>query len=378
MSTETTTLKTLENLKVDFIAGVLGRGGAERQLYYMAKVLAEVGAKIRILSLTSGEAYQREINELGIPIIYVGRFSSRIIRLCKIIWELKKDPPQIVHSAHFFTNLYAAIAARMVGAQDIGTVRTDLLFEIKDIPLFWRWSLSYPSFLTTNARQVIDKSFYCGLKPASVYLLENTVDTGRFRPAEKKAEIQGGSGSTVRIVCIARLTSEKRVDLFLRVLSEIHQIIPSVRARIIGDGPLRRPLEELSRQLGLGPNLVEFTGIIDDMPSVYQQADLLVLTSVFEGMPNVILEAMACGLPVVATGVGAVPEIVNHGVTGYVVSINDTHKLIRYLLRLVRSSTLRRKMGMKTRAVVEKSFSLESLQQRLLSLYGLVLASKNK
>lgn len=370
------TLKTLEDLRVDFIAGTLAVGGAERQLYYMAKVLSGAGARIRVLSLTSGETYEKDIDKLGVPIIYVGRFPSRIIRLYNIICELKKDPPEIIHSVHFYTNLYAAIAARMVGAKEIGTIRSNLFYEVKGLSFFGKLSLIFPRFLIANSRKAIENASSFGVRAESICLLENIVDTELFQPVYTKTKFSGISESTVRIIYVGRFEKYKRIDIFLQVLSEVYRLNPHTHGMIVGDGPLRKSLEDLSMELHLGPDVVKFTGIVDDMPSAYQQADILVLTSEFEGMPNVVLEAMACGLPVVATDVGAVPDIVSHGITGDIVPVGDTNGLIKYVLGLVQSATLRQDMGSRARTLAEERFSLKTLQQKLFLLYASVLASR--
>lgn len=370
------TLKTLEGLRVDFIVGTLDIGGTERQLYYMAKALSGAGARIRILSLTLGGLYEKRIGELGIPIIYVGMFPSKAVRLYNIICEVKKDRPQIIHSAHFYTNLYVAIAARIVGTKEVGTIRLDLLQKVGYAPFLKRWCLRSPRFLIANSRQAINNAHYFGMRAESIYLFENVVDTELFQPAGDKIKNLGDSNSTTCIICVGRFVEEKRIDLFLHILSAVHQKAPGIRAKIVGNGPLKSWLEDLSRRLCLGPDTVEFTGIVEDMPAIYQQADILVLTSDYEGMPNVVLEAMACGLPVVATSTGAVPDMVEHGVTGYVVPTNDNEGLIQYILALVHNPALRRKMGLQARALVERRFSSKALQKRLLLLYGSVLASK--
>lgn len=298
-----------------------------------------------------------------------------MMRLYDIIRELKKDLPDIIHSAHFYTNLYATISARIVGVKGIGAIRGDLLAELKKPTLFAWLNLMVPGFLIANSRKAIESVARYGLRTKSIYLLENVVDTGLFQPIGNKKQCLRSPNSRVCIICVGRLTKEKRVDIFLRALAGIYQRTPSVRAKIIGGGPLRKSLEDLSRELHLGPDTVEFMGEVEDVASFYQQADILVLTSDFEGMPNVVLEAMAAGLPVVATNAGAVPDIMYNCHTGYILPVGDTDGFIHYILRLVRSSGLRQKMGNTARALVEKCFSLKILQQKLSSLYTSILTS---
>src|SRR5215510_2403397 len=102
----------LPKLNICFVAGTLGQGGAERQLYYMLRELRENGATPRLLSLTRGEFWESRISELGVPITWIGESPSRLKRLSKIIATLRAEPPDVLQSQHFYTNLYVAGAAR--------------------------------------------------------------------------------------------------------------------------------------------------------------------------------------------------------------------------------------------------------------------------
>src|SRR5262245_59851234 len=109
----------LKELRVCILAGTLGRGGAERQRIYMLRALKEAGIKTRVLCLTRGEALEEEILALGISVTWVGRSRWRPIRLCRIIRELLRESADIFQSAHFYTNIYVALAGRLLGIKTI-------------------------------------------------------------------------------------------------------------------------------------------------------------------------------------------------------------------------------------------------------------------
>jgi glycosyltransferase involved in cell wall biosynthesis len=195
--------------------------------------------------------------------------------------------------------------------------------------------------------------------------LENAVDTERFYPPALHTK-----GEVVRILGVGSIKPVKRHDVFLKALAEVKRAAPALawQALLVGEGPLRGDMEVLAADLKLG-NRVIFAGAQDDMPPVYRQADILVHTSDFEGMPNVILEAMACGLPVVATRVGATPDLVVTGKTGYLASPGDVSSLADKILCLAQQPDLRRQMGRAARKRVVDTYSLSALQENLLSLY---------
>ena len=143
-----------------------------------------------------------------------------------------------------------------------------------------------------------------------------------------------------------------------------------VSAIIVGDGPQRAELEAQARDM----KCVEFRGALSDLVPVYQEADVLVLTSDFEGTPNVVMEAMACGLPVVSTAVGGVTEIVRAEETGLLVQAEDESALTKAVLRLVDDASQREAFGAKARETIQRERSLDSLAQHLESLYRHVLA----
>jgi len=149
---------------------------------------------------------------------------------------------------------------------------------------------------------------------------------------------------------------------------------------IVGPGcqneNLRSDLEIQAQSLGLFPEIVQFRGGVSDVRSVYHEAAICVLTSDFEGTPNVLLEAMASGLPVVATNVGGVPEIVQHGQTGFLVEPGDLEGLTWAVAELVKNAGLRPKMGQRARAYVEENHSLHRLPAYLAGLYQQALPAR--
>src|SRR5213593_4389041 len=123
----------LAGMKVSFVAGTLGQGGAERQLFYMVKALVETGARPRVLCLTRGEFWEERITSLGVPVTWVGERPSRLARTRAIVAELKRERPDILQSQHFYTNLYVVAAARVLGVREIGAIRCNAAWEVSDL-----------------------------------------------------------------------------------------------------------------------------------------------------------------------------------------------------------------------------------------------------
>jgi glycosyltransferase involved in cell wall biosynthesis len=354
-------------LKVCFIAGTLAKGGAERQLYYMLRALRQNGGRPRVLCFKKGEYWEDAILELDVPVTCVGR--SRLNRIRQIVRELRENPPDILQSAHFYTNAYTQIVARVLGIQEIGAVRCDLVSEVSsNHPWLRRLSLATLRAVAANSRAAIRSAGQFGLAPGSVSFLPNVVDTTVFQPIAKP------SAPNIRILGAGRFTPQKRFDRFLRVVGRVKRTADcAVTAVIAGDGPLRPDLQRTAVELGFGPKDVQFAGPVEDMRSMYQSADVFLLTSAYEGTPNVVLEAMACALPVVSTRVGDVPDVITNAETGLLADPNDEDRLSDCLERLVHDPALRDRIGRAARQYVHSYHSVANLPGYLDSLYCGVL-----
>jgi glycosyltransferase involved in cell wall biosynthesis len=360
----------LSKLKICFLAGTLGQGGAERQLYYIIRELRNSARQVRVFCLTRGEYWEEKICALGVPVIWVGQSSSRLLRLARICSELLKDPPEIVQSQHFYTNLYVTAAARLLGLREIGAIRNNVWSEVHQNGAFLGpLSLRMPRVIAANSNAAIRTIVAHGIALQRVCLLNNVVDIEQFRPPEERR------ATVFRVLAVGRLCEQKRYDRLLEVIAELRKCSSrAVKTVLVGDGPLRPELERRAGQLRLLPDAVKFHGADDNLLPFYNNADVLLLTSDYEGTPNVVLEAMACGLPVVATRVGGIAEIVQEGVTGLLAQPGSTEELVEALLKIAGNENMRNQFGANARAYTEDHYSPERLADHLRRLYAAALS----
>ncbi len=367
-------MRDLSGLKICFLAGTLEHGGAERQLFYLLRALVARGVAARVLALDQGEFWEAPIRSLGVPVTWVGGRGSRIARLIRIIRELRADPPDLLQSQHFFANAYVGLAARALGITGIGAVRDQGTPELQQDGLCGAWlNLRLPHLIAANSRVAIQNAMARGLPAARLYFLPNVVDTRAFGPVIRLAR------RPVTLLAVGRIVNAKRFDRFITALGRLRSALGlDVRGWIAGpaqDGGLRREWEALASTWGLLPTHLRFLGRVSRMRPLYTRADLCVLTSDFEGTPNVLLEAMASGLPVVATRVGGVPDMVVDGLTGLTVERDDADGLLAALVELVKDDQRRLEMGRRAREQVEANYSLERLPGYLEKLYDLASPS---
>lgn len=362
-------MRNLSNLKLCFLAGTLTPGGAERQVFYILQALCQAGASPRLLSLDRGEFWEERIKALGVPVTWAGDQPSRLRRMLRVLKEVRKDPPHILQSQHFFTNAYVGLTARLFQVSGVGAMRSNGSAEVSGSGPLGGWlNLHCPRLIAANSKVAIRYAMARGVSPSHLYFLPNVVDTEWFKPSNRLPE------EPFTLIAVGRLVRPKRLDRFISILHRLRNNFGlNVRGWIIGSGrqneDLRAELESQASTLGLLPDTVQFRGSVADMRSVYHQAAVCVLTSDVEGTPNVLLEAMASGLPVAATQVGGVSEIVQHGRTGFLADPENWDGLVTALVELVKNSELRMEMGRRARAFVEENHSLQRLPAYLGGLY---------
>ncbi|MFZ5516351.1 MAG: glycosyltransferase family 4 protein [Candidatus Zhuqueibacterota bacterium] len=176
---------------------------------------------------------------------------------------------------------------------------------------------------------------------------------------------------------VARLWKQKSPQDFIRSIPIVVREIPSARFLVIGDGPLQPELAELSRELGVQDN-VSFLGWRTDVQDIVKQLDVMVLTSLWEGLPLTLLEGMALSKPIVATNIKGNNELVVHEITGFLASPRDYQKIGEYTLTLLKNKPLARSMGERAFIRVKEKFDIRNIVEQINSEYLKLLKSKEK
>ena len=216
-----------------------------------------------------------------------------------------------------------------------------------------------------------------GLPRERIRVIHNGVDNSRYRPATTDARIQvrnelGFSPDDVVLIAVASLKPLKQIDVLLRAAARLWHAGVPVRVVVAGDGPDRAALESLGKELGLAGR-VWFAGLRDDVERLLQAADIFVLASRTEAFPNVVLEAMATGLPVVTTDVGSVREMVEEGASAAIVASGDEAALAGAIERLACNPAERARFGERGRQIVDERFRFEAMCAKREELFETLL-----
>jgi glycosyltransferase involved in cell wall biosynthesis len=202
---------------------------------------------------------------------------------------------------------------------------------------------------------------------SDLHLIPNGVDITRFHPCGIDTALAEAEREQV-VVCVANLRYPKGIDVLLQAWHLVHKQGLHARLIIVGTGSLQSQLERMVEALGIADS-VEFTGLQSDIPTQLHRGNVAVLPSRWEGMPNVLLEAMACGLACVATRVSGSEDIIQHGVNGLLVESEDYQGMAQAILILLRDPALVQKYGRAARQTIERHYSFEQVIGRYIELY---------
>jgi glycosyltransferase involved in cell wall biosynthesis len=350
-----------------YLVGQLRAGGLERQLYYLLRSIdrKQYTPALAVWSFRGDEFYLDQLRDLDIAVHFLSPGTSRPSKLRWFRSLAKQLNPEVIHSYSLHTNIAAWYAAAGTGAVAIGSVRSDFTRAVTEVGfILGRLCARWPRVQIFNNLTAAHaaRSSYSPFTPQRVFVIRNSTDLERFT----NTPLPDANPAT--LVAIGSLTRVKRWDRLISAAGELKKRHIPFRLRMVGDGPLRAPLEQHAHELGIDDR-VEFVGQQNDVPALLADALLLVHTSQSEGCPNVIMEAMACGRPVVATDAGDIPSLVDDGKTGFVVAQDDADALAGRIGALINDRVLCERMSVAARLKAEKEFSLKRLLGETFAAY---------
>ena len=207
-----------------------------------------------------------------------------------------------------------------------------------------------------------------GRSPDELHVVYNGTDTARYFPATEARTDQ-----TVRVLCVARLIARKRIDLLIEATGRLVAAGHKLETRIVGGGELTAELQSMIDLGGLAA-CVELMGEQEEIPGLLRDSDIFVLPSDDEGLPCSIIEAMACGLPIIASDVGGVNELVKPGENGFLFAAGEIDELVAVLTELLNNNQ-RGGFGLSSRRMVEQEFATNVMVRHYLDLYVLKKAA---
>jgi glycosyltransferase involved in cell wall biosynthesis len=214
-----------------------------------------------------------------------------------------------------------------------------------------------------------------GFEQLEIERIPNGVDVVRFHPAPTGTAAEEQE-KNLRVICVSKLRHEKGIDVLLQAWHLVQKQKPEARLIIVGNGPSEAQLKRLASELKILES-VEFAGLQSDIPALLHRANIGILPSRWEGMPNALLEYMASGLACIATRVSGSEDLIQPGTNGLLIESEDYQEMSRALLTLLGNTDLIQNYGATARQTVEQAYTIEYVTKRYLEVYQRLAARFN-
>ena len=369
-------------MRLTLIISSLSCGGAERVMSIMANYWVAKGWKITLLVIYGHEVtpfYSLDSRVIYIPLVIAANSANKVIGLWNNLWRIQilrnaiiKSKPDVTISFLDITNIIVLLATRGLNIPVVVSERT----EPSRYPLGRVWqklrqlTYSYADKIVVQSKGV--RSYFLDtLKINTCIIIPNPV---LLPPKIKK--ISNKFVDNYSLIAMGRFEREKGFDLLLKAFAKLKDIYPEWTLTILGDGSLRFELESLRDDLGL-TNRVYLPGKTNNPYEFLRQANLFIMSSHYEGFPNALCEAMACGLPVISTDCPSGPrEIIRDGVDGLLVANEDVSALAAAMEHLMSDEPERKRLAANALDVTQR-FSLEKVMGMWEELLAQVIKEKS-
>jgi len=373
----------MKKLHIIHLVEDLKIGGTERVIADIVEGLDRKRFEARVWCVTRGGETADELVEKGFKVRILGISSYHnplnIIRLFRL---LRKEKPDIIHTHGYFASVIGRLAAKKAGIPTIITHVHSTYWEYKKRHILIERYLSRCTHKIICCSEAV-RNFVTDhekIKEEKTAVIYNGVDEERFSPVQDppsaRARLGIDRGSPV-VGTVSSLTPHKGQECLIQAAAKIRETHPSAKFLIVGDGPLRRSLEEQAQRLSLQSSLI-FTGARRDIPELLSLIDIFALpSSSREGLGIAIIEAMAMEKPTVASNIGGIPEAVLDGETGLLVRPGDSEALAKAIIELIDDPGRAKAMGKKGRDRFAQKFTGKRMLSSIEDLY-LDLTSQKK
>lgn len=335
-------------MRILFLMEDLCYGGTQRQMLELARRLDRSRFAPIMLTLTGPTDLDAVAREAGIEVHHLGRGRRPApFFFARLGPALRALRPHVLVPCTALPNIWGRLWGRALGLPVLGTVRGGGGPKRQHERFLWRLT----RHMVCNSEALRDVLYGLGVPAAHVTCIPNGVDTAHFA-----APASPVSSRPPHILCVARLAGDKDHVTLFRAFARVLERHPGAVLRLVGDGPEEARLRQWASAHAAGGR-IEFLPGRPDVRDEYARARLFALTSVREGQPNVLLEAMSCGLPLCATAVGGIPRLVTPGENGFLVEAGDDAALAAHMCRLLDDPALGDRLGRAGRERVERDFS---------------------
>lgn len=348
--------------------------GTEVATFNLASHLVKRGHEVHIITM----------QDRGVPTFYIERgfivhrvewpnlrFMGPLIFWSKVFFKIRRIKPDIMHCQSLSNGI------PMLFVKKIQRIPCIVWGQGSDVYLPGRLTRLASKYIIQNADAVLAltedmKKKMQNISKRDVSVIPNGIDYERFYDVVRSEKVR----KVKTILFVGRLHQVKGVRYLIEAMAIVHSKYPDIKLIIIGDGVERQNLGALSEKLALG-DCIRFIGRVEQesIPLIMKQADIFVLPSISEGFGIVILEAMASGLPIIATRVGGIPDVVEDGVNGYLVDARNTDEIAKNIIKLIQNDVVRIEMAIQNMEKA-KMYSWDEVSGTVESVYRDIIYNK--
>lgn len=385
-----------ERINLLHVIGSLQIGGAEKLLVSTMRKIDKKRFNPIVCCTGAGGELEQNMRECGIPVKVLcsnrpgsGSFYD-LIEIVRLAYFMRKNRIDIVHTHLFESNVIGRIAAKLAKVPvTVSTIhniyhwKKGKGFKNRIKALVDKITANYfTDMLIAVSDSVRKYHIDLGFNAKKIVILRNMVDLNEFKPlhnfdpVKKRRELRLDINCPV-ILNVAVLSEQKGHKYLLKAAKSILTTVPNTQFLIVGDGPLKAQLMSIAKIAGVSDN-VTFIGMRKDIPELLSTCDIFVMSSLWEGLPITLLEAMAMAKPIVATSVGGIPEVIENGKDGILVPPKDPEALADAIIYLLRNKEKAKEMGIAAMKKVEEQYSASVVVRKLEQLYEELLSKKLK
>lgn len=347
-----------------------GWRGGQRQSFFLARELRRRGYSCHLVVQPGSPLFDRA-RGAGLSVLPLRmRGELDVWGILRLALLMRRRKCQLIHTHDAHSTALGAAAARLAG------VPLRVVSRRVDFPLqpnaFSRWKYTRGVdcivAISEGVKKVLVKG---GIDPKVIRVVPSGIDFSVYVEVQKSDYLRrelSFAPDDFLVGIVAHLADHKGHRYLIKASKILKDIAPKVKVIIVGEGPLRMELDRLAKGVRV-EDIVFFLGFRKDVPQILSSLDLFVLSSYLEGMGSSLLDAMACRLPVVATRVGGIPEVVIQGETGLLVPPRRPESLARAIFKLYTDRELACRLGQKGFEVVHRKYSAESMAQKIIRIY---------
>lgn len=385
----------MKSIRVMHLNASVQIGGAEKVIMTLSKGMKDTAFDPIVASfVTYGESasgggeFIEESKRLGIDTriittkkmcrFMLSELFRNLFDLCRLI---RKEKIKLLHTHGYKADIIGLAASKILNIPIVSTAHgwTSCSKNVKLYEFLDRLALRFFDRVIAVSDSVKDRLLKSHISPQKIEKIYNAIELKTssevlLSTKSFKDSFNLSNGNKL-IGAIGRLSIEKGLSYFLEAGKEVISRYPQIRLLIVGEGPERQNLEIMAERFAIKDKVI-FCGFQKDISTIYSILDVVVLSSVTEGLPLTLLEALAHEKPVVATRVGGVPELIKDGETGILVNPKDSQGLANGILKILDNPEEAKKLAMRGRKLVEEKFNSKSMSERIEKLYYEVLNSK--